>query len=165
MSLAYRIFKLRQKFAKKVDKNDLKCGTIIETFKGISTIIDISKSYVFSLEKDNINNPDIETSYVCDTHYYFEDENDSFFYEDILRIVGFNENWESLKPVCPNPNGEYGICYSFDKFEGRAGCLSCPLAETIPGGIFDQGDPLPGLTKQLKDMNIRGDEDEQSKEG
>ena len=51
--------------------------------------------------------------------------------------------------VCPNPYGERGICYLFDKYGDRTGCLGCPLVETIPGGVFDLGDPLPGLTRQL----------------
>lgn len=50
---------------------------------------------------------------------------------------------------CPNPNGELGICYSFDRFGGRCGCVGCPLLETLPKGMFNEGDPLPGLSKQI----------------
>lgn len=51
--------------------------------------------------------------------------------------------------VCPNPNGEEGICYSFDRFGGREGCVGCKLLNTLPNGMFNEGDPLPGLTKQI----------------
>lgn len=55
---------------------------------------------------------------------------------------------------CPNPFGVEGICYSFDRFGDRTGCLGCPLADTIPGGVFDMGDPLPGLTRQLEEQHL-----------
>ena len=55
---------------------------------------------------------------------------------------------------CPNPLGVEGICYSFDRFGDRTGCLGCPLADTIPDGVFDMGDPLPGLSKQLKEQQL-----------
>lgn len=155
MSIRYRLFKLRQKFSKKIDPIDLKPGTMIETFKGISTIVDIGQSLVSStmFSPDDELEWSWEPSYICDTHYTFDDESDRFFYEDILKIVGFNEDWEKLKEVCPNPDGESGKCYSFDRFGDRTGCLGCPLADTIPGGIFDKGDPLPGLTKQLEEVD------------
>lgn len=54
------------------------------------------------------------------------------------------------KEICPNPNGEEGICYSYDRFGDRTGCLGCPLADTIPNGVFGDGDPLPGLTRKIK---------------
>lgn len=53
------------------------------------------------------------------------------------------------KEKCPNPNGELGICYSFDRFGDRCGCVGCPLLNTLPNGIFNERDPLPGLTKQI----------------
>lgn len=53
------------------------------------------------------------------------------------------------KEVCPNPNGELGICYSFDRFGDRCGCVGCPLLDTLPNGMFNEGDPLPGLSKQI----------------
>lgn len=48
---------------------------------------------------------------------------------------------------CPNPNGIKGICYQFDKFGDRAGCLGCEL---YTKEMFDKDDPLPGLTEKLK---------------
>lgn len=54
------------------------------------------------------------------------------------------------KEVCPNIKGEEGVCYSYDRFGGRAGCVGCPLADTLPGGVFGDEDPLPGLTKHIK---------------
>ena len=55
---------------------------------------------------------------------------------------------------CPNPFGVEGICYSFDRFGDRTGCLGCPLADTIPDGVFGMGDPLPGLTKKLEEQHL-----------
>lgn len=52
-----------------------------------------------------------------------------------------------MEDKCPNPNGEEGICYTFDKFGDRAGCLGCEL-------YIQQQDPLPGLTAKLKEMDI-----------
>lgn len=54
--------------------------------------------------------------------------------------------------TCPNPNGELGICYSFDKYGDRCGCIGCPLLDTLPNGLMNEGDPLPGLTKQLVEL-------------
>lgn len=48
---------------------------------------------------------------------------------------------------CPNPDGKPGICYSFDKYSDRAGCLGCPLYTTE---MFEAEDPLPGLTKIIE---------------
>jgi hypothetical protein len=55
-----------------------------------------------------------------------------------------------MEEKCPNPNGELGICYSFDRFGDRCGCVGCPLLKTLPKGIMNEGDPLPGLTKQIE---------------
>lgn len=52
---------------------------------------------------------------------------------------------------CPNPNGEIGICYAFDRHGDRCGCVGCPLLDTLPGGLFNEGDPLEGLTKILEE--------------
>lgn len=57
------------------------------------------------------------------------------------------------KEICPNPNGELGICYKFDRFGDRCGCVGCKLLETLPNGMMNEGDPLPGLTKQLTEAN------------
>lgn len=57
------------------------------------------------------------------------------------------DKWET----CPNPNGELGICYSFDRHGDRCGCVGCPLLDTLPNGMFNEGDPLPGLTNMLKE--------------
>ena len=51
---------------------------------------------------------------------------------------------------CPNPNGEPGICYNFDRFGDRCGCVGCELLETLPNGMMNESNPLPGLAKQLK---------------
>lgn len=88
MSLRYKWFKLKQKFMKNFTTSDLKPGVKIETYKGISTIIEVSKSYTTVIHIGNEPfNLQTETSYVCDTNYYFEDEPDTFFEEDILRII------------------------------------------------------------------------------
>lgn len=58
---------------------------------------------------------------------------------------------------CPNPNGEHGICYSYDRFGDRTGCITCPLVNTLPNGIFNEGDPLPGLSKMLQERNDSND--------
>lgn len=50
---------------------------------------------------------------------------------------------------CPNPNEELGICYSFDRYGDRLGCIGCDLfTEEMQNGK----DLLPGLTKILKEM-------------
>lgn len=54
--------------------------------------------------------------------------------------------------ICPNPNGETGICYDFDRHRDRTGCLGCSLFNTIP---HHTEDPLPGLTKMIKEQQDR----------
>lgn len=61
------------------------------------------------------------------------------------------------KGKCPNPNGELGICYAFDRFGDRCGCVGCELLETLPNGMMNEGDPLPGLTHQLNSKEKRRD--------
>ena len=56
---------------------------------------------------------------------------------------------------CPNPNGEEGICYAFDRYGDRCGCVNCELLETLPNGIFNEGNPLPGLSKKSKPKSAR----------
>jgi len=51
---------------------------------------------------------------------------------------------------CPNPNGEHGICYPFDRYGDRNGCaaIQCPL---LTDELYKSNDdPLPGLTEMLK---------------
>ena len=47
---------------------------------------------------------------------------------------------------CINPNGEHGLCYQFDRFGDRSGCLGCSC---YTQEMFNQEDPLPGLTKMI----------------
>lgn len=54
---------------------------------------------------------------------------------------------------CPNPNGEEGICYAYDRLGDRTGCINCPYLDTLPNGLFNEGDPLPGLTAMLQKEN------------
>lgn len=66
------------------------------------------------------------------------------FYKEIL-----SKYKEIINPSkkCPNPDGKEGICYQFDRFGDRAGCLGCEL---YTKEMFDKDDPLPGLTEKLK---------------
>lgn len=67
--------------------------------------------------------------------------------------MGVGIFWKNAE--CPNPNGEEGICYSFDRYGDRCGCVGCSLLDTLPNGMFNEGDLLPGLTEQLKKGEIK----------
>lgn len=70
------------------------------------------------------------------------------YYLDVDKVRTWGpDKWAT----CPNPNGELGICYSFDRHGDRCGCVGCPLLDTLPNGMFNEGDPLPGLTNMLKE--------------
>lgn len=83
---------------------------------------------------------DPDDNSLCDRH---------FINDDTLECKLVREEVKVKEETCPNPNGEEGICYNFDRLGGRCGCMDCELLDTLPNGMFNEGDPLPGLTKQL----------------
>lgn len=71
-------------------KDDLKVGTKIEWYHGVSTIIEIGRCAVLDpckIEHGNIESKEQEL-YILDTYFYQSSEPDSIFdIDEILRIV------------------------------------------------------------------------------
>ena len=59
----------------------------------------------------------------------------------------------SCKAKCPNPEGKLGICYGFDRYGDRCGCMAINCNLLTDKLYGSNGDPLPGLTKQIKDLS------------
>lgn len=90
MSLSYKLFKLKRKILKNYQTEDLTIGTKIETYHGISTIVEIGQCVKFVIKTGQEKLKDIESiekTYICDTNYCFDDEPDQFLEEDIVRII------------------------------------------------------------------------------
>lgn len=79
------LYKFKSKILKNFTADDLKVGTKIRWYNGISTIIEIEKVTSF----DKINNFEAAERdlYILDTNYIFKDEKDHVFIEDICYVI------------------------------------------------------------------------------
>lgn len=79
------LYKFKSKILKNFTADDLKVGTKIRWYNGISTIIEIEKVTSF----DKINNFEAAERdlYILDTNYIFKDEKDYVFIEDICYVI------------------------------------------------------------------------------
>lgn len=67
----------------------------------------------------------------------------------IEKILDFIKS-ELDKEKCPNPNGELGICYAFDRYGDRNGCAAINCKKLTRELYNSNGDPLPGLAEVIK---------------
>ena len=52
---------------------------------------------------------------------------------------------------CPNPLGEHGVCYAFDRYGDRNGCAAIKCELLTDETYSSNGDPLPGLTSKINE--------------